>query len=199
MSDVAKLPPGYTGPKWMPARGVGQVELEPAAWVVFRGECEVGFSLNREDPQPAVDMAWRAWSAESGLTRAKYEAMERDHWAMEAARAAWSKATMGIHGENEVGFSLDREDPQAAVDMAWRSWSAESGLTRAKYEAMERDHRAMEALRERGGAVLLDERRSDDDYMFSRVWMRRRWQEAPIDEGDPAEAILAAIDGGEGE
>lgn len=66
-----KLPPGWTledHPRWW--------SLEPPMGLPF-GHWDV--------LDDAVAVAWERWSEHSGITREKWEAMERDHMALVAA------------------------------------------------------------------------------------------------------------------
>lgn len=84
-------------------------------------------------------------------------------------------------------------DFEAAATVAWRIWSQSSGVSQEIWEAMERDHRAMEALR--AEVVPHNYRGSLFELVHDPM---QGWQVGvggPVLD-DPADAILAAL--GEG-
>lgn len=73
------------------------------------------------------------------------------------------------------------------IEGSWPEWSRLSGITREKWEAMERDHRAMEALR---NPLLTGGRREEAISELEHALFSPE-EVAP----DPADAILAALEG----
>jgi len=73
-NERPKLPPGW---EW---RELGD-EVYP-----FGPGCD-WVTANPEDMEATAVSCWEYWSGKSGINREKWEQMERDHAAMEAARA----------------------------------------------------------------------------------------------------------------
>lgn len=82
VTDRPKLPPGYTGPVRCTesmGRASGSVY-----WAVF---CPAGDRvITGGTREMAVERAWAHWLP-TGITRERWEAMERDHRVMEAMRS----------------------------------------------------------------------------------------------------------------
>lgn len=93
-----------------------------------------------------------------------------------------SMPTFGKLKSADGGTVLDYIEPDAAAERAWKAF----GISRETYEAMERDHQAMEALR-RQDAILDLETFKNGDVTVVRFHP---------DLCDPADAILDAL--GEG-
>lgn len=93
-------------------------------------------------------------------------------------------------------FATGDEDYDA--ESAWKRWENHSGLSRAEYEAMGRDHRAMEALR--GHAVVLLQATAhgwevgSGTGAYCKVSGEPHYRCVSDPKDDPAEAILAALE-----
>ena len=101
------------------------------------------------------------------------------------------KLPPGAWEDAEHGYIRTLDGYEAGtVGCAWALFHEETGITREKWEAMERDHRAMQALRLHEFDVYVN--------MECRWTVRTEPERCDIYGDDPAEAILAAT-GGEGE
>jgi len=92
----------------------------------------------------------------------------------------------GVREHPSHPFIGNGEDASSA-DVAWRRFEMRMGITRAKWEAMERDHRAMQAVR--AGSVELDFSEGPPPRWRARQSGNASWWYVD----DPADAILAAL------
>ena len=91
--------------------------------------------------------------------------------------------------------------PEDAARDAWGRFEELHGITRERWEAMERDHRAMEALRANPGSCVCAEEwwasghpPKDRRDMLTGLWDANIGQDGPVaTRSDPADAILAAL------
>lgn len=99
-----KLPPGWT---W------GAEESHAWAPRLARANGPDG-SIGSWPPERTAELVWSSWSDDSGITREKWDAMERDHRAMEALRAAYVENHPGL---SMVGVALviGADDPADAI------------------------------------------------------------------------------------